>query len=243
MSLNLDLVAEEIVRTTRSAAHARIRRAGGLGARLRAQRQEPVGDAGERGRIRPGSVELIVVGTSTGGPAALPIIVASLPAGLRAPVVIAQHIPAGFSRHLAARLDAAGPLAAEEVSASVELLPGHIYLGKGDADFVVGRRAGRLVARAVPLDTATRWHPSVDRLVDSALDCVGAPALIGVLLTGMGDDGAAAMCRLRAAGGRTVAESEETAVVWGMPGELVKRGGATTVLPVERIADQLRRWV
>jgi two-component system chemotaxis response regulator CheB len=66
--------------------------------------------------------------------------------------------------------------------------------------------------------------------------------LLGVMLTGMGDDGAAAMAELRARGGRTIAESEETAVVWGMPGELVKRGGASLVLPLQLVAEQLRRW-
>ena len=69
-----------------------------------------------------------------------------------------------------------------------------------------------------------------------------ASNLVGVLLTGMGDDGAEAMATLRSRGGRTIAESEETAVVWGMPGELVKRGGASVVLPLQRIADQLSRW-
>jgi two-component system chemotaxis response regulator CheB len=86
------------------------------------------------------------------------------------------------------------------------------------------------------------WHPSVERLVASALEHVVPEQLLGVMLTGMGDDGAATMAELRSRGGRTIAESEDTAVVWGMPGELVKRGGATLVLPIHRVADQLRRW-
>ncbi|MET0409338.1 MAG: chemotaxis protein CheB, partial [Hyphomicrobium sp.] len=87
------------------------------------------------------------------------------------------------------------------------------------------------------------WHPSTDRLVRSALNHVDAGQLVGVLMTGMGDDGAQAMTVLNSNGGRTIAEAEETAVVWGMPGELVKAGGADFVLPLPDIAAQLRKLV
>jgi two-component system chemotaxis response regulator CheB len=107
---------------------------------------------------------------------------------------------------------------------------------------VVAMRGGRPTAIPMPASTQHNWHPSVDRLVTSAMQHVDPAQLLGVMLTGMGDDGAAAMADLRARGGRTIAESEDTAVVWGMPGELVKRGGATLVLPLGRIADQLCRW-
>jgi two-component system chemotaxis response regulator CheB len=85
-----------------------------------------------------------------------------------------------------------------------------------------------------------RWHPSVDRMVESAMQHFAPERLIGVLMTGMGNDGAQAMARLRARGGRTIAEAEDTAVVWGMPGELVKAGGADYVLPVQKIAERLQ---
>jgi two-component system, chemotaxis family, protein-glutamate methylesterase/glutaminase len=84
-----------------------------------------------------------------------------------------------------------------------------------------------------------RWHPSVDRLVESAMQHFAPERLVGVLMTGMGSDGANAMTRLRAQGGRTVAEAEESAVVWGMPGELVRQGGAEIVAPLDRIADRI----
>ena len=85
------------------------------------------------------------------------------------------------------------------------------------------------------------WHPSTDRLVRVAMEHVPPAQLVGVLMTGMGNDGAAAMTRLHAEGGRTIAEAEETAVVWGMPGELVKAGGADWVLPLPEIAGWLRK--
>jgi two-component system chemotaxis response regulator CheB len=95
---------------------------------------------------------------------------------------------------------------------------------------------------AAPALAEHRWHPSVDRLVGSALAHLPAARLVGVLMTGMGNDGAAAMTRLHRDGGRTIAEAEETAIVWGMPGELVKAGGAEVVAPLDRIAQQLLDW-
>jgi two-component system chemotaxis response regulator CheB len=93
---------------------------------------------------------------------------------------------------------------------------------------------------AAPSQAGYPWHPSTDRLVRSAMKELPASQLIGVLMTGMGNDGAAAMTCLRAEGGKTIAESEETAVVWGMPGELVKSGGADWVLALPSIAAQLQ---
>ncbi|WP_457585291.1 chemotaxis protein CheB [Ensifer canadensis] len=101
----------------------------------------------------------------------------------------------------------------------------------------------RLFALPAPSDAQWIWHPSVDRLVLSAMNVVSPQALIGILLTGMGSDGAMAMNDLKKAGGRTIAEAEETAVVWGMPGELVARDGASHVLPLGRITSKLLEYV
>jgi two-component system chemotaxis response regulator CheB len=106
---------------------------------------------------------------------------------------------------------------------------------------LISRRRGELVALPAPSDSALNWHPSVDRLVDSAMRAAAPAGLVGVLMTGMGYDGAAAMTRLRESGGRTIAESEESAVVWGMPGELVRAGGAEFVAAVEEITPILLR--
>jgi two-component system chemotaxis response regulator CheB len=116
------------------------------------------------------------------------------------------------------------------------LKPGTIYIGKGDADVRVAPRAAGLIAMPVPAMASYLWHPSVERMVASALEHFDASQLIGVLMTGMGNDGADGMKRLRQGGGRTIAEAESTAIVWGMPGELVKNGGAEMVRPLEDIA-------
>ena len=123
------------------------------------------------------------------------------------------------------------------------LEPGWAYIGRGDADVIVARRADKLVAMSAPLKADYPWHPSTDRLVRSAMSHVPPQQLIGVLMTGMGDDGAQAMAELRAQGGRTIAEAEDTAVVWGMPRELIDAGGAEWIEPVHAIGARLLEMV
>ena len=118
----------------------------------------------------------------------------------------------------------------------MRLEAGTVYIGRGDADLVVASRSSGINAMRVPAHRDYPWHPSVERMVASALAQFDATQLIGVLMTGMGNDGADAMTRLRTRGGRTIAEAESTAVVWGMPGELVKKGGAEIVRPLDDIA-------
>jgi two-component system chemotaxis response regulator CheB len=118
---------------------------------------------------------------------------------------------------------------------------GTIYLARGDADMIVQARDDLLTATMVPASRTHTWHPSVSRLVESALKTVTADSLIGVQLTGMGDDGAAELAELKRRGGYTIAESEESCVVYGMPRALVERGGASEVLPGHAIAARLER--
>jgi two-component system chemotaxis response regulator CheB len=121
--------------------------------------------------------------------------------------------------------------------------PGTVYIAKGDADLLVLKRGTAYVAAPVPASPEHLWHPSVTRLVRSAADVAPSDRLIGVQLTGMGDDGAQAMADLQRSGGRTIAQDAASCVVFGMPGELVRRGGASVVLPSDRIADQLVAWL
>lgn len=186
---------------------------------------------------------LVLVGTSTGGPPALEALLTSLPSTFPWPILVAQHMPATFTGPLSQRLDKICALNVMEVGRPNPLIPGCVYIGRGDADIVVSQRPSGLVVMTAPAKSDYPWHPSTDRLVRSALDHVAAPQLIGVLMTGMGNDGAQAMAELRSRGGRTIAEAEETAVVWGMPGELVRAGGATYTLALPLIANRLQRLV
>jgi two-component system chemotaxis response regulator CheB len=242
VSLNIDDVATELVSKVRGAASAKVNRVAGLRDRVAAQRRQPPAPASATADQRR-VVDLVLVGSSTGGPPLLSQLLPALPASFSAPVVVAQHIPASFTAALATRLDDICQLRVHEVTRTMPVTRGNIYLARGNADVVVAKRGSALVVQCVPAGDEYRWHPSVDRLVASAHRHVNAERLLGVLLTGMGNDGAAEMAAVKSAGGRTIAESEETAVVWGMPGELVKCGGATAVLPGPSISDRLIDWV
>ncbi|MFC0202832.1 chemotaxis-specific protein-glutamate methyltransferase CheB [Novosphingobium soli] len=253
ISLEIDDIAGELVDKVRAAAQARIPRTARLRDRVRAAgagglrhsrthfttappRLAPVSMRGEV--FEPG---LVLVGCSTGGPPALDALLGALPADFPWPILIAQHMPASFTGALARRLDRMCALTVQEVDKATPLLPGHAYVGRGDADLVLSRRGAALVALPAPSSPDHFWHPSVDRLVESAMRLVRPERLIGVLMTGMGTDGASAMAKLKQDGGLTLAEAESTAVVWGMPGALVKRDGASCVSPLHEIAADLAR--
>lgn len=246
VSLKIGELAATLVETVRGAAGARLSRARRLTERLRAREgrvapSEPRATKAYRKR-RLEAVQgdgLVLVGASTGGPPALDALLRPLPAGFPWPIVIAQHMPATFTAALAQRLNELTALTVQEVTRPTPLTPGTVLVGRGDADVVISRRPEGLVAMASPADPSRRWHPSVDRLVETALDFLAPSQIVGVLMTGMGNDGAGPMTQLRQAGGRTIAEAEETAVVWGMPGELVRRGGAEMVARLEEIAERL----
>jgi two-component system chemotaxis response regulator CheB len=246
VSLRIDEMAPGLIEKVRQAAKARLKPSLRLRERVRhriggAARQAA---AGSRTAPRPAATGegLVLVGCSTGGPPALEAVLTALPASFPWPVLVAQHMPETFTGPLARRLDGLCEVSVVEVRAPVSLQPGVVYIGRGDADIVVTRRGAGLLAMAAPAADYP-WHPSADRLVRSALNQMAPSQLIGILMTGMGNDGADAMTLLQAKGGRTIAEAEETAAVWGMPGELVKQGGADYVLPLPEIAAQLQKLV
>lgn len=185
---------------------------------------------------------LVLIGVSTGGPGTLEMMLANIPASFPYPIVIAQHMPAAFTGPFANRLNSVCALEVLEVSQLQKVEGGKVYIARGDADLVFTNRAGVLHMQPKPADPQFRWHPSVELLGRSALECCNADALIAVLLTGMGDDGADAFRHIHVNGGRTIAESEDSAVVFGMPKELIERGGASMVLPANKIVSQLLRW-
>lgn len=250
VSLEIENLAPRLVETVRGASAAKIKPTLRLAERIRAKRGLPPLKSRRRSRTTGAASDipaiddvesegLVLVGSSTGGPQALDAVLTPLPAHFPWPVLVAQHMPSSFTGALARRLDKACALKVVEVVAPTPVAAGTIYIARGDADMVLRRQRGALVATAAPSATNFRWHPSVDRLVGSAMDLVSAERIIGVLMTGMGNDGATAMAELRRRGGHTIAEAEESAVVWGMPGELVKAGGAEVVAPLEQIAASL----
>ncbi len=243
VSLHIDKIEAELVAKVRAAARARLR-SRNLVQRIRSRQ----GQAAEVPRKAPPPAGndlrgLVLVGVSTGGPGALDCVLPLLRDDFAWPVLISQHMPASFTGVLARRLDSGSHIRVVEVDAPTPLRPGCAYIAKGDADMLVANRPSGLIALPAPASPKHVWHPSVERMVQSAMEHVAPSRLIGVLLTGMGNDGAEAMATLRQRGGRTIAEAEETAVVWGMPQDLIRRGGADAVLPVHRVAEQLEKWV
>ncbi|WKB56097.1 chemotaxis-specific protein-glutamate methyltransferase CheB [Eleftheria terrae] len=200
----------------------------------------PAARAADTARDAMGAV---LVGVSTGGPRTLEDILPRLPADFPWPILVAQHMPLNFTDAFARRMDGLCALHVSEVQGPVPLEPGRVYIGRAGTDLAVSDRGGRAYAVPRPETAGMPWHPSVDVLVDSAMKVLPPQRLLGVMLTGMGYDGAAAMTKLHRAGGRTIAESADTAVVFGMPQELIQRGGASMVLPAGAIAQQLRHWV
>ena len=254
VSLAIDDFGPILIEKVVTAAASRVRRSHRLAERLRARhgaiRSHPAplaprGRAAAAWKPQPAGMPpgLVLIGTSTGGPPALDAVLSEIPADFPWPILVAQHMPAAFTASLAHRLDGLCALRVIEVARPTPLVPGCVYVARGDADMTVSRRSAGPVALPTPSSPEHRWHPSVDRLVDSAAAALPPERLVGVLMTGMGNDGARSMAALRAAGGRTIAESEETAVVWGMPGELVKAGGADVVATLDAIAGKIREMV
>jgi two-component system, chemotaxis family, protein-glutamate methylesterase/glutaminase len=187
------------------------------------------------------TVDLIVVGTSTGGPQALTRLVAALPADLGAPLCVALHIPEGYTKSLAERLDRLSALRVVEARDQLELTAGLVVIARGGSHLRVVRRGAALVAE-VSILPLRMFAPSVDELFESGAKAAGARAL-GVVLTGMGDDGLAGSHALARAGAGLITESAATCVVYGMPRCVDEARLGATSLPLDAIAHEIARRV
>ncbi len=256
ISLTLDQVAVDLLAKVRTAARAKLGKsratptaktaakpagaAQGLRQRLIDERENSQRLAAAAPAL--GGEGLLIIGVSTGGPRALEQVLPALPANFPWPVVVAQHMPSSFTGPFSARLDGLCELSVVEAARPMPVQAGTIYIGKGGADMALTRRGGVLTVLPKPESPEHLWHPSVELLGRSALEHVKPGNLVAVMLTGMGFDGSDAFAAIKKAGGRTIAESEETAVVFGMPAVLIEKGGASLVVPLEKIATQVKAW-
>jgi len=212
---------------------AKVRALGG--ARVRPRRQARARKPASRDA---GGTELVVIAASTGGPAALQTLISGLPAGLKAAVLVVQHIPRGFTRSLADRLDARSTIPVREAADGEPVEPGRVLISPAGIHTRLRRRGPRVrvVLDEEPRDALHR--PSADVLMASAATAFG-PRALGVVLTGMGADGTEGLRAIQAAGGHTLAESEDTCVIYGMPKAAVAAGVVTRVAPIDRMAEEI----
>lgn len=226
ISLDFQRVREELVQKIRVAARARV------GPPLKLTRPSPPRQLVAGGRAFE---RLVVIGASTGGPRALSVLVPGLPTDGRTAYLIVQHMPAGFTRSLAERLDGLTELDVREASHTDQLRAGQVLVAPGDHHL-------RLTATGVvQLDQAPRVHgvrPSVDVTLQSVAQTFG-PRTVAAVLTGMGQDGAAGAAEVRQAGGWILAEDESSCVVWGMPRAVIEHGGADQVVPLDGMATAI----
>ncbi|HEY9060440.1 MAG TPA: chemotaxis response regulator protein-glutamate methylesterase [Pseudobacteroides sp.] len=188
--------------------------------------------------IKTVATKVVVIGISTGGPNTLMEVLPMIPADLKAAIIIVQHMPPAFTSTFAKRINDASMFDIKEAEIGDKVINGKGFLAPGGYHLVVRKEGIRLTSTP-----KTLFMPSVNVTMESVLECYGGKNVIGVLMTGMGDDGADAMVKIRKAGGITIAEDESTAVVFGMPREAIERGGAEIVAPSHRIPNEIIRAV
>jgi two-component system chemotaxis response regulator CheB len=191
--------------------------------------------------VQTSTQSLIAIGASTGGTEAIREVLVGLPATMPA-IVITQHIPAAFSGPFAKRMDSLSAMTVHEAEDGQVILPGHVYIAPGSHHLLVESVGGKLICRLNDGPAVNRHKPSVDVMFRSVAQVVGKHAM-GVLLTGMGDDGARGLKELQLVGAKTLAQDEKTSIVWGMPGAAVKLDAADFVVGLSEVAPKLLNLV
>jgi two-component system, chemotaxis family, protein-glutamate methylesterase/glutaminase len=203
-------------------------------------RPQPISSFAVRAGPLGRQVELVVVASSTGGPNALAELLPKLPADLGVPVLLVQHMPPVFTRYLAERIHSGGPLPAREATDGAPLAPGVILVAPGDYHLEVERREAQLCVRLTQAPAENSCRPAADVLFRSAARVCG-DGVLGVVLTGMGQDGLIGSRAIVEAGGRVLVQDEATCVVWGMPKAVEQAGLADEVLPLGDLALAIER--
>jgi two-component system chemotaxis response regulator CheB len=238
-----DFIAESavmLVDTLHAAAQARVGRRATLpvtprvsaDAILPAAAPPPAPLRGEAARV-------VAVGASTGGTEALRAVIASLPANAP-PMLVVQHMPEGFTAAFARRLDSESAVEVKEAVSGDAVVAGRVLIAPGNQHMLLRRSGGRTFVQVVGGELVSRHRPSVDVLFRSVAQTAGANA-VGILMTGMGDDGAAGLGEMREAGAQTIAQDEASCVIFGMPKEAIARGAASHVLSLSAIPGAILR--
>lgn len=257
VSLNIELTQQELISKVYAAAGVdrkkltrRINRVGSV----RSERPELVkptifkrtervnGEPPKSAEVRksaPGSFKAVCIGISTGGPKTIFDVLPLVKKDINAAIFMVQHMPPGFTESFAKRLNDNCEIEVKEAEAGDIIRPGVCYLGKGGYHMSLYKKHSGEITMRLTTKPQHSFMPSADVSMESILEAFGGNKTMGILMTGMGDDGADSMVKIRKAGGFTVAESEETCVVFGMPKEAINRDGADLVLPSYKIAAEI----
>jgi two-component system chemotaxis response regulator CheB len=247
--------ADVIAKPTKRASHelrnieedliAKVRGVRGLNMDVLSKNMDLFKDAGRKpARSAPlvSGIKVVAVGASTGGPPALQLVLSRLPSDLPCGMVISQHMPRGFTKPLAARLDKSTGLNVKEAEDGDLVESGRVLLCPGGFHLTFKKTPAGFEAALKEAGGEDRYKPSVDVMMSSAARRFGKN-MLGVVLTGMGNDGMKGMKEIKSKGGYTIAESEKTAIVFGMPAEVARAGAASEVLPLDEIPDEIIRVV
>lgn len=184
---------------------------------------------------------ILVFGASTGGTEALRDVLVQMPPDAPG-IVIAQHMPEGFTKSFAQRIDTLCQIRVKEAEHGDPILPGHAYIAPGHSHLLIGRHNGNLVCELSQSDPVNRHRPSVDVLFHSAAKNAGKQA-VGVILTGMGKDGALGLKAMHDAGAHTFAQDEASCVVFGMPREAIAQGGVDEIVPLAEMTSRIMAYL
>ncbi|GLI39651.1 chemotaxis response regulator protein-glutamate methylesterase [Geobacter hydrogenophilus] len=190
-------------------------------------------------RVVPCRLDVVAIGSSTGGPPAIQRILSSFREALPLAIVISQHMPAGFTRTFAERLNRLSVFEVKEAADGDTVWPGRVLIAPGGHNMVFEKSSGSVVVRVRKPSPEDRYIPSVDAMLASCADAFG-PRTLGVVLTGMGNDGSRGVRAVKGAGGQVLAEAESSAVVFGMPREAIATGVVDKVIPLDLIAREIR---
>jgi two-component system chemotaxis response regulator CheB len=189
-------------------------------------------------RVEKSPIEMVAIASSTGGPPAIQAILTALPPDFGAAIVISQHMPPGFTKSFAERLNKLTPLMVSEASAGDRIGPGTVFIAPGGYHLIVKKDRVGLTTELVTRSPGDKYVPSADRMMVSVADACG-PAVLGVVLTGMGKDGVEGVTAIKRKRGQCLAESEESAVIFGMPQEAIRTGAVDKVLPLSKMAEEI----
>ena len=229
--------SDDLVTAVKAAAKANVRKTQPVAAREKNTADVIMPAADKHTAMIQTTERVVALGTSTGGTQALEVVLTSLPR-VTPGIVIVQHMPEKFTAEFANRLNGLCKIEVKEAQNNDRVIPGRALIAPGGKHMLLRRTGAQYYVEVMDGPLVNRHRPSVDVLFRSVAKCAGANAL-GVIMTGMGDDGAAGLMEMRTAGAHTLAQDEESCVVFGMPKEAIKRGGVERVVPLTAIGREI----